>query len=404
MGRYRAGHPSPRSHHGGLMTAVGKVVFSAAVNDVADSFTPLDFELRQSWGQQDMLLGRTVVPKGRSAALLQTWPEGSPVQVTWGRPPQALQSWYGYLNHAEVSTNDDMTGQNVQLVYAITGTSKPMLGDVAKTWTGYTLSGIATFLARKYGLRAVITQFSTILPSEAQANESDWAFLNRIAVKYGARVWISGGTLYLVDPVAIMSGASNFVVPTYTINKYSYIQDSAANFKVLTGDNLPGAVKMNHTISGMDSGGNVYTVRQDGADPTVGDIVQSSWHASSPSQAKALVNAEASLSQFSQVATVDCMGFGLIYPGKIIALAGDALPDGNSGNWIVASATHIAKQGGTPDATKDSYITRCTILRNQKGYPLIKGVQKISPELMPCVLRGNVWQAQSIGTVIEGVM
>lgn len=386
------------------MAPVQKVVFKATVNGKSDSFTPLDFELRQSWGQQDLLLGRTVVPKGRNASLLQTWPENSPVQITWGRPPQTLQNWYGYLGHSEISTNDDLTGQNVQLVYAMTGTSKTMQGDASKTWTGYTLSGIATFLARKYGMRAVVTQYSTVLSSEVQASESDWSFLNRIAMKYGARVWVSGGTLYLVNPTAIMSGASNFAIPTYSINKLGGIQDSAQNFQALSGDQLPGAVKMNHAISGLDSAGKVYTVRQDGADPSAGDIIQSAYHASSPAQAKQLANAEASLSQFNQVATVECMGFGLIYPGKIIALAGQALPAGNAGNWIVASATHIAKQGGSPDPTKDSYITRCTILRNNTGYPLIKGVQKISPEIMPCTQRGNVWQAQAIGTVIEGVM
>lgn len=386
------------------MAPVSKVVFSATVNGKTDSFTPLDFELRQSWGQQDLLIARTAVPKGRNASLLQTWPENSPVQITWGRPPQTLQDWYGYLGHSEVSTSDDDTGQNVQLAYVMTGTSKVMQGDVSKTWSGYTLSGIATFLARKHGLRAVVTQYSANLPSEAQASESDWAFLNRLAVKYGARVWVSGGTLYLVDPLAVMSGASNFNVPVYSINKLGGIQDSAQNFQVLSGDQLPGAVKMNKAISGLDNAGNIYTVRQDGADPSAGDSVQSGYHASSPAQAKRLANAEAALSQFSQIATVDCMGFGLIYPGKIIGLAGRAIPAGNSGNWIVASATHIAKQGGSPDPTKDTYITRCTILRNQEGYPFIKGVQKVSPEIMPCVLRNGAWEAQAIGTVIEGVM
>jgi hypothetical protein len=383
---------------------VGRVVFSAAVNGVPDSFTPLDFELRQSWGQQDILIGRTIVPKGRSVSQLTTWPEGSPVQVTWGRPPQALQHWYGYLNHAEVSTSDDATGQNVQLTYAITGTSKRMLGDVSRTWTGFTLTGIAQNLARKYALRAVVTQFPVILASEAQANESDWCFLVRMARKYGARLWISGGTLYLINPTAVLSGASNFVVPTYLLNKAGSFQDSAQNFRVMTGDAIPGAYKMNHAMSGIDSAGNIYTVRQDGANPNVGDIIESGWHVGSPAEAKAIVNADAALAQFWQTATVELMGYGLLYPGKIIALAGNALPDGNAGNWLISEATHILKQSGSGDPTSDHYVTRCTLVRNQKGYPLIKGVQKISPELIPCALNGNVWQAQTIGTVIEGVL
>lgn len=381
---------------------VSHVVFSAAVNGVADSFTPLDFELRQGWGQQDILFGRTVVPKGRSAALLSTWPAGSPVQITWGRGPYALTTWYGYLNHAEISTSDDATGQNVQLTYVLSGTSKRMLSDTSKTWTGYTLSGIAVNLAAKYGMRAAVTQTTAVL-NETQANESDWAFLVRMAAKYGLRLWVSGGTLYLTSPAAVMSGASNFVVPAYVINKSGAYQDSAQDFKLMSGDALPGAYQMDYTMSGLDSAGNVYTVQND--NPTgAGNIVESRWHASSPAMAKAIVDAEAALGQFWQVATVELMGYGLLYPGKIIALSGSQLPDGTSGQWMIAEAKHILKQSGSPDPSADHYVTRCTIIRNQKGYAHVKGVSKISPELIPCQLNGSVWQAQSIGTIIEGVM
>lgn len=384
---------------------VGHVAFRAAVNGQQDSFTPLDFELRQSWGKQDILFGRTIVRKGRpGTSLLTTWSAGAAVDIAWGRPPQALQHWYGYLNHAEVATSDDATGQNIQLTYAVTGTSKRMLGDINRTWTGYTVSGIVQRIAREYGMRAVVTQSTAVLPSEAQANESDWAFLNRMAGKTGMRLWISGGTIYSIDPAALLSGASNFVVPVYSLNKYGGLQDSARNFKVLTGDALPGAYRMNHTMYGIDSSGNIFSVQQDGANPSRPDIIQSAWHAASAAQAKTLMNAEAGLSQFWQMATVEVMGYNLLYPGKIIGLQGAALPDGNSGNWIVAEANHILKQSGTTNPADDHFISRLTIVRNQKGYPLIKGVHKISPEIIPCVLRGNAWQAQTIGTVIEGVL
>jgi hypothetical protein len=383
---------------------VGHVVFQAKVGGVTDSFTPLDFELRQGWGQQDVLFGRTVVAKGRSASPLTTWTEGSPVEIAWGRPPQALQSWYGYLNHAEKATDDDATGQNVQLTYVLAGTSKAMLGDTNRSWEGYTISAIAQRIAREYCMRCVVTTSPWVLPYEVQANESDWSFLNRMASKTGMRVWVSGGTLYCIDPAAVLSGASNFTVPVYLINKASGWQDSARNFKVVSGNALPGAYKMNHLMHGIDSAGNAYAIRQDGADPSLPDVIQSGWHAASTAQARSLMNAEAALAQYWQVATVEVMGYNLVYPGKVVGFQGNAISDGDSGNWIVAAATHVARQSGSGDPAADHYVSRLTVLRNAKGYPLVKGVHKIAPEVMPCVLQGNAWRATSIGTVIEGAL
>lgn len=382
---------------------VSRVAFAASVSGIKTNFTPLDFELRQSWGQQDMLFARTVVPKGyKYTSLLSTWAEGAPVEITWGRPPPALLKWYGYVNHSEVATSDDATGQNVQLTYVLTGTSKIMQGDRSRVWNGCTISGIAQRIARDYGLRCVVTVSSWVLPYEVQANESDFCFLNRMTSKNGFRAWVSGGTLYCVDPSAVLSGASKHTVPTYVIRKLGSIQDSARNFRVLSGDSLPGAFRMNRVIHGLDSTGQVFRVRADGPALPAGDIIESRWHVSSPAQGKQIVNAEAAMAQFWQTATVELMGLGLVYPGKVIALAGAAIPDSNQGNWLVVSASHVLRQGGIPDPTADHYVTRCTLVRNQKGYPFIKGVHPVSPEMIPCVLRGNAWQASTMSTVIEG--
>jgi hypothetical protein len=243
---------------------------------------------------------------------------------------------------------------------------------------------------------------SWVLPYEVQANESDFCFLNRMASKNGFRTWVSGGTLYCIDPAAVLSGASKYTVPTYVIRKLGSIQDSAQNFRVLSGDSLPGAFKMNRVIHGLDNTGQVFRVQNDGPVMASGDIIESGWHVSSPAQGKQIVNAEAAMAQFWQTATVELMGLGLVYPGKVVALAGAAVPDSNQGNWLVVSASHILRQGGIPDPTADHYVTRCTLVRNQKGYPFIKGVHPVSPEMIPCVLRGNAWQAVTMSTVIAG--
>lgn len=387
-----------------MTTAVGPVVFSIKVNGQQSQTLPLDFELHQEWGSQDLFYARIVVRKGLPyTALLQAWPDDSPVEIAWGRYPTSVETWYGYINHHALATDDDATGQNVQITYVFVGTSAKMMGDKNKSWTGYTPEAMASNIARSYGLRCVVTKSGWTLPYEVQANESDFQFLNRIADKVGYRLWISGGTLYFIDPMVLLSGASNFFIPQYVINKQAYLQDTARNFKLLQGSSLPGAYKMARAIYGLDPvTGQVFQVTADGSPP--GDqIVNTARHVGSQQEAKQVVNAAQNLSQYWLAGTVEVFGYSLLYPGKLINLSGQSLPDNNAGNWIVSGAVHVLKMSGSPDPTNDHYVSRLTIVSNTKAAPFVKGVHKVTPELITCALRAGQWQAQTLNTIVEGI-
>jgi len=385
---------------------VGPVVFSATVNGLESPNTPLDYELHQEWGKHDLFFVRLVVKKGLSYThLLQAWPDDSAVDLTWGRYPTSVQHWYGYINHHVVSTNDDASGQNVQITYVFIGTSAKMNGDKNRSWKGYTPTSMASVIARDHSLRCVVTSTDWVLPYEVQANESDFQFLNRIADKVGMRFWVSGGTLYFIDPVALLSGASNFFIPQYVINKQAYTQDSAMNFELLQGNYIPGANKMARTVYGVDTTtGQVIQATADGATST-DQIINIHRNVTSAKEAKQIANASQSLGQFWRTGSVEVFGYSLLYPGKMVNLSGAAMPDNTAGNWMVSKATHILKMSYNPNPVNDQYITRLTILSNATAsIPFVKGVHKISPEIMPCTLRSGTWQAQMLNTVIEGVI
>ena len=388
------------------MVAPGPVVFQVKVNGQTMNEFPLDYELRQSWGNHDMYFIRLVVSSEHSYKnLLTAWPDGSPVEILWGRQPTSVMSWYGYINHHESSSTDDQKLGVWQMTYVLIGTSKILNGHANKTWKNVTAAGIAQTIAQANGLRPVITKSSWVL-NEIQANESDFQFLNRIATKVGFRFWVSGGSLYMIDPLIILAATSNQIVPQYRVDQYPGNQDYAMNFKIVQGDNIPGSVQKNRKVFGIDpSTSQVYSVTAAG-DSYADDTVDSSRHVTSKAEAQNIVNANKSLAQFWVQATVDVMGFTVLYPGKVINLQGYAIPDGDSGDWIVTGADHLLQPSGSPAVINDQYVTRLTVMRNAKDttlIPHIKGIQNVVPEIVTCSLQGGKWTAASMTAITEGV-
>lgn len=381
----------------------GPVVYSVKVNGVTDPNVPSDLELRHSWGNHDMFFLRMVVPALRPKPLLTAWEDGAPVEISWGRQPESVSTWYGYVNHHENSTRED-TGLNVnQITYVCIGSSKVLNGHVNKTWRNMTAAGIAQTIAQAHGFRAVVTQSTWVL-NETQAHESDFQFLNRIADKVGYRFWVSGGTLYMIDPLVLLSASSNYFLPHYQLNNQIGLVDFAQNFQVTQGVNLPGSVQMNRTVYGIDPGtGNVFSTTATG-DTYDDTTVDTSRYVTSQGEAQNIENAKQALSQFWIQATVEVMGFTVLYPGKAINLTGAALTNDTSGDWIVTGASHVLKPTGKIPSD-DKYVTRLSLTRNTKStslLPYIKSVQKVVPEIVTCRLQGKQWVATQMAPITGG--
>ena len=387
------------------MTAPGPVVFQVKINGETVNESPLDFELRQSWGNHDLFFIRLAVVSNKPYKhMLAAWPDGSPVEIVWGRKPHSVSTWYGYINHHESSSTDDQNLGVWQMTYVAIGSSKVLNGHKNRTWKNTTAAGIAQSIARENGLRAITTAQPGWILNEVQANESNFQFMNRIADKVGLRFWVSGGSLYLIDPLVLLSGASDYIVPQYRVDQMANHQDTANNFKIVQGDNIPGALQMNRKAYGVDSRG-VYSVTADG-DTFANDTIDITRHVASRGDARNLQNARKAISQFWIQATVDVFGYTVLYPGKVISLQGYAIPDGDSGDWIVTGADHVLSPSGTRRVVDDQYVTRLTIIRNTKSaslVPNIKSVRKVTPEIISCRLQNKQWFATNMNAITEGV-
>lgn len=384
-----------------MAVPVGPVVYQIFVNGVQIPDLPLDVSLEQTWGMHDMYTVRIEYNRGSNMASIVPWADNAPVNITWGRRPNALQTWYGYVNHYEQASNADSGTHDLQFTYYLIGTSKPMNTETSRVWGNVSPTYIAKQMALKYHLRAVLTSTSTVLSNEVQANMSDFAYMNYIAGKVGYRFWVSGGTLYFIDPAVIVAGTSRQAVPVYRQDKLVTQQDTIRNFQQLQGDNLPGAVVAQRQMYGIDAtSGHLFQSSVGSGNTTKTETV---LLAGSYGQANQILAGWQNLSQFWIGATAELFGYSLLYPGKVVYLDGNALPGGNIGYWIVVSVKHILKASYTAVATNDKYVTQAVLMRNTSGtLPSIKDTNVISPEFVTCTVSNGTWYSSSLQTIYDG--
>lgn len=384
---------------------LGNVWTQVKVNGQVVKDWPRRFELHQEWGKHDVLSTAIVVPRMHPyQSKLTAWPDNSLIEIQWGRlSPRTISTWYGYVNHSELTSTAEDGQRGIVIDYLITGTSKPMNSAVNTTWQNITASAIAQQIAAKWKLRCVFTNSTWVLDYEVQAGESDFSFLNRLAQKTGFRFWVSGGTLYFTDPLMMLSAASTYFVYDYTIDGALTYADTAKNFRRLAGDNLPGAAQATRQIWGIDASNNQrFHVSAAGSSGPV-MVQRTDKFARNLDEAQQMADAVQSLAQFQVGCSVDVLGNTLLYPGKVFRLDGKAMADSSQGYYLITAATHKMYASGLTDATKDLYWTSLTGLKDSRSYiPAYKGIQKISPEIVTCIRAGNQWQASAQSAIQEG--
>jgi phage protein D len=399
------------------MAVVGPVLYQILVNGVPfkDLNLVLDCELRQAFGTHDIFFLRVEYPRNYPKVYnVITWANNAPIQITWGRTPD-LNTWYGYVNHSEITSNADSGTNAQQIAYTLIGTSAYMNIDRSQVWKNVSPTYIAKQIATQNKLRCVVTPNNTVFDYEVQAGESDFIFMTKIADKSGMRFWCSNGTMYLIEPAIALYGSATLTVPQFTFNKGMAHQDTVRAFRLLQGTNLPGAVVANRTIYGIDAnsgalitatappkGGTQPTKTKTGTNlpTTTTEYINTTRPVTSQSEAQATVNAWQGLSQYWVGATAQLFGNTLLYPGKLVQLTGVGLMDGMAGYWLITSAKHLLKSAGLPYPVLDRYLVDVEIVRNNAGGTLLlQGEQKVTPEMVPMALNGGVWASTNQGVI-----
>lgn len=385
---------------------VGPVVHAISVNGLLIRDMPLDVEIREEFGMHDIIIPRFEF--SRTYPNLTTkplWPVNAPVQVIWGRRPAALMTSYGYVNHWKDDSHSDSGTNVIQIEYTVIGTSKPMNSQRARSWGPVTPTYIAKTIAAERGLRAVLTSTNWVLPFETQAaDESDFGYLNRLAVKTGYLFRVSGGTLYFIDPVSVLAGSAGASVPSYRQDRAMTRQDTIRRFQVLQGDNLPGSEIARRSVGGVDqvTGQPVFATASTSQTP-VTSRVQTGRVATSYDQAKRLADAWQAHSQFWVHAEAELFGSVALHPGKLVFLGGDAMPGNTAGYWLITAATHLLRRSGTTYAVQDKFVTRVKLVRNATPVPAVKNLNKIRPEFTICTLKSGIWVSTDMSVIYDGM-
>ena len=378
---------------------VGPVVYSVTVNGTAIPDWVLDVELLQTWGYHDIFIVRIEYNRAYPMGTITPWADNAPVQIMWGRQPQTIVPWYGYVNHHKLSANSDSGTHNMQYTYYCIGTSKPMNTVASMAWGSVTPTYIAQQMALKYSLRCVVSSTTWILTDEIQASESDFQYMNRIAAKTGYRFWVSGGTMYFIDPAVVLIATSTQLVPNYYMYKRLDWQDTIRDFQKYQGDNLPGSLVATRNLYGIDPiTGQFFTATAGSGSYTQTNTVRT---ATSLSDAQSHVNSWQALSQWWIAGTAELFGTTLLYPGKVVHLQGDAMPAVDSGFWIIGSTRHLLKMSGTSVPTSDKYVTKVSVLRNSTAVIPYKSAQQVAPEFVTMSLSGGVWMSSDTSVIAD---
>lgn len=385
-----------------LQQPVGPVVYSIAVNGVPIYDTIINVSLDQSWGRHDLALMRIEYNRAENMAAINPWPDNAQIQMVWGRKPGNLLTWYGYVNHYEMMSNAGSGTHNLQITYVCIGTSKPMNAQTSRFWGSVTSTYAAKVIAQKYGFRCVVSSGAPVIKNLTQAAMSDFQFMSYLAQKTGYRFWVSGGTMYFVNPIVYFAGSQVQGVSTFRQDKLQWQQDTMRDFTVLRGDNLPGAVTGQRQVTAIDSTtGKVVTVSSGSGV----NLMNTTRVATSLQEAQSVLAAWDGLSQFWIGAQAEFFGDQYVYPGKLVYLDGNALPGNNIGFWLVGRAKHLLVASGTALTTNDMFTTQVDIIRNEQGpTPNIQGVVTIKPEFVECNNNSGTWASKDQRVIIDGIV
>lgn len=386
-----------------VATAVGHTVYITTVNGTVVTDLILNVSITQQWGQHDIAEIRIEYNRGQDMSDITPWADGALVYLQWGRSPATLTPWYGYVSHNELAGNADSGSHNLQYTYYCIGTSMVMNTMTSKLWGSTTASDIAKQMATKYSLRCVVTTSSTILTDVMQASMSDFQFMNQLAQKVGYQFWVSGGTMYFVDPAVFFVASTSTGVSYYRQDKLVDQQDTMRDFRVVRGNNLPGATVGTRTVYGIDSTTG-QLVQSTSTSTSTMAIVDTSRVATSLADAQQQQQSWSNLSQMWIGGTAELFGDQTLYPGKLVYLDGTALPGSNIGYWVLSATKHVLIVSYSPSPLDDNFQTQAQLIRNAgQTEPNYTGTMTISPEFVTCTQSGTKW-ISSDQSVITGTV
>lgn len=355
--------------------------------------SPLRLEVREGFGLHEVAILDLPTPR---ATLTRPVPEETPVEIQWGWGPQDFRLFQGYVNHPEVVEGDN--GAFVR--YMCIGTSRPLNTPSLSSWGNVSASYVAKRVAEKHGLRAVLSKHPEVLPYVTAGNGSDFALLKDLADRVGYRFWITGGTLYFVDPMTLVRRSRH--APLIEMNSAG---GAIRSMDILSGSLVPrraghGSVKriygINQTTGRLLQSSSSKAYRDLGVEaPSGRQILTGS--VGSVHDARVLAANDAAKVEWV-TAKADIYGHRGIRVGGLVDVGGTRLRPEVHGNWLVSGMVHVIE----PSESHMIYHAELDLARNSLEDVVYRESDNVSlggQEVTSSLVSGEFWESEIKGAV-----
>lgn len=318
---------------------------------------------------------------------------GSPVQVSFGRPP-FLRNFYGYVNHVGRVNNQlaqTKEERNAICVHCI-GASWPMKECSTAIYTAQTNTQIIQQLAYQFGLGYYIVP-STVITSGAkqQAGLTYWEFCAQLAREIGYTFYCDGIQI-VAKP---RQTNSNNLTSLAAIYDYSNNPSALPVFNPVLGSNSPGGgVLRKRVLAGVDAttlqpyimnvsgSGTPSVLGVEQETPPFTDTVQFASRTAGEAQGK--LNGMGQLNQMYITASAVGPGNAQIAPGQLIFVQN--ANGSQNGLWFVTGVDH--------HMSATNYIMNMQLGRDSIGQTAtLAVVPQTSFPQEQAFLINNVWKA-----------
>lgn len=359
-------------------------------------------EVREGYGLHSMAIIDVTTPP----TVKSPYGELTPVVLDYGRVPNDLTRWYGYVHHSSALASQ--TGRSVVVRYICIGTTLPMNMQRTRSWKNVSPTSIVRQVGKENGLRTVISPSARRLTYWAQSGISDFKLISNLADETGYRFWVEGTTLYFLDPRILLVGQATQDIPVFTKSQANGVNDTLRELTVLTGTMIPrdNGTTGTSLISGLDAKtGKTLTASSSASAGTSTFLnnISTGRAVDNYADAQALMEARtlASRGWITMQATV--YGTARISPGTLVGISGQAISADNAGRWMVTGTKHVINRAST-----NSGLAFTTMLDAERDQPYAvtfrsDANKRFKFDTVPAVLRnGQFWESSLLEDINVG--
>lgn len=337
--------------------------------------------------------------------------EQTPVRITYGMYPTYTTELLCYVASYKVlkTTKDPVYAGIIttRVQYTLVGVSMNMQSTVNYAWKHISPSAIASRIAVKNGLRAIVHPYRAVYDYRMQ-NASDFQFLCGLADEIGYRFFVDNTDLYFVDPNLVIQNPQGNIPQFWALNTPG-VYDTLENFKPSVGTTTAESLPATRTMMGISGSGilvsasnqySLYDAFSTSAQAPIISHFDNGYPVESYAEAQQRLQSSALRNQYWATAEATLRGDSRVSPNHLVEFVGDGVPEDDKGVWLVSRAVHnLYMPPAAGNVFSGKYAIEAKVLRNQSYTMNYTSPNALSPvtKTVPAKLVNGVWKSTNVG-------